>query len=66
MYHSLDKSFWVTITFLPPKESHSVSDIDFFITPSFNLSELELLRIELTKLSPNILMKNCDHSICPG
>ena len=29
------------------------------------LSQLELSRTELTKGTPNILMENCDHTICP-
>ena len=66
MYHSLDKRIWFKIIFLPLKESHCVPDMDFFIVPSLILSQLELLRIELSKLTPSILMKNCDHFICPG
>ena len=37
----------------------------FYYTITY-LSRLELLRIELPKLTPSILMKSCDHSICPG
>ena len=37
----------------------------FFIIPALILSQLELLKIELPKLPPSVLMGNCDHFICP-
>ena len=52
--------------FSTQSESHPVADMDFFIIPSPLLSQLELLRIELPKFTPSILIENCDHSICPG
>ena len=52
--------------FSSQRESHPVADMDFFIIPSPLLSQLELLRIELPKFTPSILIENCDHSICPG
>ena len=57
MYRSLEKRIWFTIICLPQKrESHSVPDMDFFDICSLFLSHLELSRIELLKLTSNILM----------
>ena len=67
MYYSLDKRIWFTIIFLPLKESLTLFQIwIFFIIPLLILSQLDLLRIELPKLTPSILMKSCEHSICPA
>ena len=66
MYLSFDKRIQFAIIFLPLKDSHSIPDMGFFIMPSLVLSQLELSSIELAKLTPYILIKNCDHSICPG
>ena len=38
------------------RESHSASDMDFFAIPSLILSYLELLRIELLKVTSSILI----------
>ena len=57
MYQSLDKRIWFTVIFSPPKESHYVPDMDFFGIPSPFSFHLELLRIELPKLTPSILME---------
>ena len=38
---------------------------DFFVKLWLILSQLELSRTELPKCTPNILMENCDHTICP-
>ena len=57
MYHSLEKTIWFTIIFLPLKKSHSVPDMDFFAITSLILSHLELLRIELPKLTSSILIE---------
>ena len=56
LHHRFDKRVWFTIIFLPFKESHT----------SRNLSQLELSRIELPKLTPSVLMEKCGHSIYPG
>ena len=40
-------------------------NITFYYTFTF-LSQLELSRIEVPKLTPGIFMKNCKHSIRPG
>ena len=65
MYLSLDKRIWFMIIFLPIKKSVILFKIwIFFIIPSLILSQLELLRIELSNLTPSILMKICDHSVC--
>ena len=45
-----------------PPSSHVC---DFFVTLWLILSELELSRTELPNYIPNILMENCDHTICP-
>ena len=37
-----------------------------FVICSLILFQLELSRTEVPKLTPSILMTNCDHSICPG
>ena len=67
VYHSLDKRIWFTIIFFLLKESLILFQIwIIFIIPSLILSQLELSKIELPKLIPSILMKNCGHSICPG
>ena len=57
MYHSLDKRIWFTIIFLHLKESHYVPDMDIFGIPSPFSFHVELLRIELPKLNPSILME---------
>ena len=46
--------------FTPQRESHSV-----YYTITF-LFRLELSRIELPKLTPSVLMGNCDNYICPS
>ena len=66
LFHSLYKTIWLTIIFLPLKEVQFVPDMDFFIILSLVLSQLELSIIELPKLTPCILMENCDPSIFPG
>ena len=43
--------------FTSQREFHSVPDMDFFAIPSFILSDLELSRIDLAKLTSNILME---------
>ena len=43
--------------FTSQREFHSVPDMDFFAIPSFILSDLELSRIDLPKLTSNILME---------
>ena len=43
--------------FTSQREFHSVPDMDFFAIPSFILSDLELPRIDLPKLTSNILME---------
>ena len=43
--------------FTSQRESHSLPDMDFFAIPSLTLSHLELLRIDLPKLTSSILMK---------
>ena len=64
MHHSWNKRIWITIIFLPLKKCLTLFQICiFFIKPSLILSQLELLRIELTKVTPIILIENCDHSI---
>ena len=67
MYNSFDKRIWFTISFTSQGESHSFPDMDFFYYTfiTFVLSKLELSRMELPKLTPGIVMENCDHSICP-
>ena len=45
-----------------PPSSHVC---DFFVKLWLILSQLELSRTELPKCTPNILMENCDHTICP-
>ena len=58
MYRSLEKRIWFTIIFLTSqRESQSVLDMSFFAIPSSILSHLELLRIELPKLTLSILME---------
>ena len=68
MYQSLDKSIWFTIIFLHIKRRcHSVPDMEFFfVKPSVILSQVELLWIELPKLTPGILMGHFDHFVCTG
>ena len=63
IYQGLDKR----IFFSSQKELHSVWNIDFFFFVKLwlILSQLELSSTELPKLSLTILMKNCDHVICP-
>ena len=49
------------------REFRSVTNMDFFfVKVSFILSRLELSRAEFPKLTPSVLMENCDHAICPG
>ena len=56
IYHSLDKQVWLLIMFLPLKESLTLFNIWIsFAIPSFFLSDVELSRIELPKLTPSIL-----------
>ena len=43
--------------FTSQREFHSVPDMDFFAIPSFILSDLELSRIDLPKLTSNIFME---------
>ena len=61
------RRIWFTIIFSPFKESLTQFQIwFFFVIFSLFLSQLELSSIELPKLTPNILMENCDHLIFPG
>ena len=62
MYNSLVYNYHFT----SQREFHSVPDTDVFVIPSLILSQLKLSRIELPKLTPSILMENCDPSVCPG
>ena len=55
IYHSLDKKVWLWNMSLPVKESNSVPDMDFFCYTFIFLSDVELSRIELPKLTPSIL-----------
>ena len=58
MYHSLETRIWFLIIFLPLKESLTLFQIwIFFAIPSLTLSHLELLRIDLPKLTSSILME---------
>ena len=58
MYHSLEKSIWFTVIFLPLKESLTLFQIWIFFTiPSLISSDLELSRIKLPKLTSSILME---------
>ena len=57
MYHSLEKDLVYYYLFTFERESHSVSDMHFFCVSSLILSHLELLRIELLKLTSSILME---------
>ena len=58
IYHSLDKKVWLLIMFLPLKESLTLFKIWIsFAIPSLFLSDLELSRIELPKLTPSTLME---------
>ena len=45
-----------------PPSSHVC---DFFVKVWLILSQLDLSGKELPKCTPNILMENCDHTICP-
>ena len=45
-----------------PSSSHVC---DFFVKLWLILSQLKLSRTELPKFTPNIIMENCDHNICP-
>ena len=57
MYQNLQKRVWLlTIIFVPLKESHSVSDRDFFATLLLILSQFVLSTIELPKLTLSNLM----------
>ena len=63
MYHSLKNRIWFTIIFFPHKESLTLFQIwILFVIHSLTFPKLELSRIESPKLTPSILMKNCDHS----
>ena len=66
MYCISDKRIWFRIIGLPLKESLTVLQIWGFFIPSLILSQLQLLTIELLKLTKSILTGSCDHSICPG
>ena len=58
MHHSLNKKVWLSIMFLPLKENPTLFQIWIsFAIPSLILSDLELSRIELPKLTPSILME---------
>ena len=58
MYQNLKKRVWLlTIIFVPLKESHSVSDRDFFATLLLILSQFVLSTIELPKLTLSNLMQ---------
>ena len=59
------RGFGLRLSFYLSKEFYFVPDMDFFIIPLLMLSQLELIRIELPKLTPIILMENCDHFIFP-
>ena len=52
-----DKDFVSDYLFTSQRESHSVPDMDFFAIPLLILSHLELLRIDLRKLTSSILME---------
>ena len=55
----------MNIFFTSQRESYAVLRMNLFIIPSLILSQLELSRIDLPKLTPSILMENCDLFICP-
>ena len=57
MYHSLETRIWFLIIFLPLKESLNLFQTCVFCWPSIILSHLELLRIDLPKLTSSILME---------
>ena len=57
MYHSLEMRIWFLIISLPLKESLTLFQIWVFCSPSIILSHLELLRIDLPKLTSSILME---------
>ena len=52
-----EKNLVYDYLFTCQRESHSVPDTDFFAISSLILSHLELLRIELPKLTSDILME---------
>ena len=56
MYHSLETRIWFRIIFLPVKKSLALFQIWVFCQPSIILSNLELSRINLPKLT-SILME---------
>ena len=67
VYIWLVRKIWFTIIFFPFKESLTQFEIwFFFVILSLFFVQLELSSIELPKLTPNILMESCDHSIFPG
>ena len=51
------KGFGLQLSFTSQREPRYIPDMDFFPISSFILSHLELLRIELTKLTSSILME---------
>ena len=57
MYHSLETRIWFLIIFLPLKESLTLFQIWIFCWPLIILSHLELLKIDLSKLTSSILME---------
>ena len=61
MYHSLDLVY--DYLFTSQRESHYVPDMDVFAIPSLILSHLELLRIELLKLTKVAKIKYFDELI---
>ena len=67
MYQNLAKRIWLTIIILILEESFALLEIWFsFVKVSFILSRLELSRAEFPKLTPSVLMENCDHAFYPG
>ena len=60
MYHSFNKSIWLAV-----KESHFVSEMNFFVKLSFILSQLLLSRTESPKCSTSIILENYDHVTMP-
>ena len=57
MYHSLETRICFLIVFLPLKESLTLFQIWVFCWPSIILSHLELLNIDLPKLTSSVLME---------
>ena len=52
IYQHLDKKIWFTIPFFYPKESCT-----YFVP-------IGVIKARITKYTPSILVKNCDHTIC--